>query len=99
VDNVVEANLRVMELPGRISGIYNIACGTSMSLIELVRAINGVLGTDIAPEFSAPRAGDIRQSWADISLAKSALGYAPVVTVEEGLKRTAEWLAKQGSEL
>ncbi|HPO12605.1 MAG TPA: SDR family oxidoreductase [Candidatus Hydrogenedentes bacterium] len=97
VDNVVEANLRVMSLPGRKAGIYNIACGTSMSLIELIHAINSVLGSDIKPEFTMPRPGDIRQSWADISLAQKMLGYAPVMTVEEGLTKTAEWLGMQGN--
>ncbi len=95
VDNVVEANLKVMAVPGRVSGIYNIACGASMTLLELVQAMNSVLGATIAPEFAAPRAGDIRQSWADITLAKQVLGYAPVMTVREGLKKTAEWLAGQ----
>jgi len=93
VDNVVEANLKVMSLPGRISGIFNVACGASMTLLELVQAMNRVLGTNMEPVFSAPRAGDIRQSWADITRAQQALGYAPVMTVPEGLKKTAEWLA------
>ncbi|MDQ1257652.1 MAG: UDP-glucose 4-epimerase, partial [Candidatus Hydrogenedentes bacterium] len=76
---------------GRIAGVYNIACGQSCSILDLVGMINGVLGTDIAPIHRPARAGDIRHSWADISRAREAFGYTPPVGVAEGLETTVAW--------
>jgi UDP-glucose 4-epimerase len=62
-----------------------------MNLLELVAAINRVLGTNIQPRFDAPRAGDVRDSLADITAAREVLGYEPVVDFDEGLRRSIEY--------
>jgi UDP-glucose 4-epimerase len=59
--------------------------------LELVAAINAMLGTRIEPEFAPPRAGDVKHSLADIALARADLGFAPAVSLEEGLRRCLEY--------
>ena len=91
IDNVVSANLLACQKEGSIAGVYNIACGTSTSVLDLVDMLNEILGTRLEPDFRAARPGDIRTSCADVSKARAALGYEPTVTVEEGLRRTVAW--------
>ncbi len=91
VDNIVDANIKAATAPGRIAGVYNIACGGSCAVIELVGMLNEILGTSIEPQFRDARPGDIRKSWADISRARDAFGYEPRVDIKEGLRRTVEW--------
>jgi UDP-glucose 4-epimerase len=62
-----------------------------VSLLELAAALNGLLGTRIAPEFAAARVGDVRDSQADLAGIRRVLGYEPVVDFEEGLRRTVDW--------
>ncbi len=88
VGDVVEANMRASTTPGIAGRIYNIGCGRSASLLELIAALNQILGTELAPMFAPPRAGDIRFSSADISRARAELGYEPKVGLAEGLERT-----------
>lgn len=92
VGDVVEANMRASTTQGVAGRIYNIGCGRSASLLELIAALNQILGTELTPMFAAPRAGDIRFSSADISRARAELGYEPRVGFAEGLERTiAAW--------
>lgn len=91
VDNVVQANLRACQVEGSIAGVYNIACGASTSVVELVAALNALLNTQLAPDHQPARAGDILRSWADISKARKTFGYAPMVTLNEGLEKTIAW--------
>lgn len=91
VDNVVEANLQACACSERIAGIYNAACGASASVLDLVEMLNTLLGTRLEPEFLPARPGDIRDSRADIGRARQAFGYAPRVSLREGLERTAAW--------
>jgi UDP-glucose 4-epimerase len=89
VANVVAANLLAIDFPGKLGGVaVNVGTGRRVSLLDLVAAINGALGTGIAPEFRPGRAGDVRDSQADIARARDLLGYAPAVDFEEGLRRT-----------
>lgn len=85
VANVVQANRRAAEAKGVSGQVFNIGCGGRITLLDLVAALNRLLGTSIEPQFSAPRAGDVRESQADISAARSALGYEPRVSFEQGL--------------
>jgi UDP-glucose 4-epimerase len=90
IDNVVEANL--LAASKDVSGqVFNIACGERISLLELVSMLNELAGTDIAPKHAPSRPGDIRHSLADISLARRVLGFEPIVSVREGLRRTLEF--------
>jgi UDP-glucose 4-epimerase len=87
VDNIVEAN--VLALDGSASGIaMNTACGSAHSLLELVDVISELRGERLKVSHDQPRAGDIRHSLADISLAGAAVGYTPKVAFKEGLRRT-----------
>lgn len=92
VDNVVQANLLACDAEAPIGGVYNIACGSSTSVLNLARMANEILGTSIQPRHEAPRAGDILNSCADITQAWRRLGYEPLVGVREGLEHTAAWL-------
>ncbi len=92
VENNVRAN--VLAATGNFDAkgqAYNIACGLSVDLLDLIREINETLGTNIQPEHAAPRVGDIRVSKANISRAKADLGYDVSVGFSEGIRRTIEW--------
>ncbi len=91
VDNVVQANLRAAEAPNIGGEVFNVACGERHSLLDLIRALNGIFGTDLEPRFDDPRPGDVKHSLADISKARRLLGYDPPVSFQEGLERTATW--------
>lgn len=93
VGNVVRANLLAAEAPAAtVSGkVYNAACGGSLNLLDLLREICGQLGKPFDPEFAAPRAGDVKHSWSDISAAQRDLGYSVAIDLREGLQRTVEW--------
>mgnify|MGYP000486496642 CR=1 FL=1 len=92
VGNNVRANVLAATASFDAKGqAYNIACGDSITLLDLVCAINETLGTDIQPEFAPRRVGDVRVSKADISRAKADMGYEVSVDFAEGIKRTIEW--------
>jgi len=91
IENVVEANLAACATPNRISGTYNVACGGMTTILRLYELISKELGVTIAPIHGPPRPGDITRSFADISRAKEGFGYAPRVSVEEGVRRTVAW--------
>ena len=91
VENVVHANLLAAEKPGVEGRVFNAANGKSITLLELIAALNEVLGTQVEPEFAPPRPGDIRESMADITLARRLLGYEPRVDFREGLRRSVEY--------
>ena len=96
VANVVDGVLRAVEAPGAVGEVVNVATGGRISLNELLRTMSRIVGSRIEPVFKAPRAGDVRDSQADISKAKTLLGYAPTVTLEEGLTRTLAWCRTLG---
>ncbi|HYP19806.1 MAG TPA: SDR family oxidoreductase [Chloroflexia bacterium] len=97
VQNVVNANLLACERDEAVGLAMNVATAQRISLLDLVALLNEVLGTEIEPEFAPPRAGDVKHSLADISLAEGALGYRVEVDFKEGLARTVEALRKAGS--
>ena len=92
MNNVVSANLLACEREEGVGFAMNIACGERISLLDLVERINEQLGTSIEPVFAPERAGDVKHSLADISLAQEKIGYEPVVDFNEGLERTTESL-------
>ena len=93
VDNVVDANLRAAHGPAeRVSGrVVNVGAGGRTSLRELLRAIEHVSQRPIAVEPHPARGGDVRDSLAGLERAAEVLGYAPTVSLGEGLARTWEW--------
>ncbi|HEY2411225.1 MAG TPA: SDR family oxidoreductase [Pirellulaceae bacterium] len=90
VENVVQANLLAAAAEGAAGQTLNIGSGVAYSLLEVLGEINSILGTQVGPHFQPERAGDVRDSLADISRAKDVLGYAPAVGFVEGLQRTAD---------
>jgi len=91
VADVVRANILAERAQ---PGIYNIACGRSISLNALLKAICEILGRDVSPLYMAARPGDIRHSLADISRSKE-MGYSPVFDLHRGLRDTLKWLSCQ----
>ncbi len=96
VANVVAANLLAAKASSVSGKVYNIACGSSLSVLDLLKEICRLMNKPFDPEFGRARAGDVRHSWADISAAQRDLGYAPVVEMNEGLRKTVEWYVSQG---
>jgi UDP-glucose 4-epimerase len=91
IDNIVHGNLLAADAPDAVGKTINVACGESFNLLQLVEGINKALGAKIEPRFEAARVGDVRDSLADITLAKKLLRYAPTIGFDEGLKRTVEY--------
>jgi len=91
VANVVAGNLLAADAPGVSGRVFNVAMGNSVNLLQLIDSINRVLGTNIRPLHAPPRAGDVRDSLADITNARGSLNYEPVVDFDEGLRRSIEY--------
>ena len=85
IDNVVQANLLAAEVKGAAGRCYNVGCGERTTLNDLVAILGRLSGREISPRYLEARAGDIKDSLADISRARAELGYDPRVRVEEGL--------------
>jgi UDP-glucose 4-epimerase len=92
VDNVVAANLRAAEAEGVSGRIFNVSSGTPATVNGLAETIGGLLGKPVERRYLPPRPGDLRNSWADVSEARAALGFEPSVSLEDGLRRTADSL-------
>jgi UDP-glucose 4-epimerase len=97
IDDVVAANLAAATAPAEAcSGkAYNIAGTRSYTLLELLDELGMILGVDVDPEFASPRAGDIRNSSADLTAASHDLGWQPKIGFAEGLRRTVDWFASR----
>jgi UDP-glucose 4-epimerase len=91
IDNIVHGNLLAADAPDAAGRTINVACGESFDLLQLVAGINKALGTNIEPIFEPARAGDVRDSLADISLARKILKYEPKIGFDEGLRRSVEY--------
>ncbi|MGI8428067.1 MAG: SDR family oxidoreductase [Solirubrobacteraceae bacterium] len=90
VDNVVQANMLAMDAAGVCGRAYNVACGERVTLNRLLAQLRDLLGADVEPIYAASRPGDVRHSLADLSLARTELGYEPSVLLRGGLERTIE---------
>jgi nucleoside-diphosphate-sugar epimerase len=91
VANVVDGVLRACDAPEAAGEVINVATGSRISLNGLLATMNRIAGTSVEPIYAEPRVGDVRDSLADITKAKTLLGYEPLVGLEEGLQRTLEW--------
>jgi UDP-N-acetylglucosamine 4-epimerase len=96
VSNAVQANVLAMFRQGinTAGNIYNIAVGERVSLNELVSILSELSGKNQPPAYRSERAGDVRDSLADISKASRELGYQPEVRIREGLQKTLDWFDK-----
>ncbi len=93
VANAVQANVAALFTTNdkAVNEVYNIACGEQTSLLELFNALKEKAASSITPVHGPDRAGDVKHSLADVTRAKTLLGYDPAVSVENGLRTTFEW--------
>jgi nucleoside-diphosphate-sugar epimerase len=94
IANVVDANLLAAEAPRLAGEVFNVACGTRLSVLDIATSLEAILGRPLARRHAPARPGDVRDTLADISRARQRLAYEPRVDFAEGLKRTvAAWPA------
>ena len=91
VANVVDGVLRACHAAGASGGVFNVATGGRISLNALYRTLQAITGAEVEPVHGPARAGDVRDSQADILRARHALGFQPSVGFDDGLRRTVEW--------
>jgi nucleoside-diphosphate-sugar epimerase len=91
IENVVDETLRACDANGASGKVFNGGTGVRITLNEVLKLLGKITGRKIQAKYDPPREGDIRDSQADISLARKMLGYEPRVHFEEGLKRTWDW--------
>jgi len=91
VSDVVNGVLRCCEAPNVAGEVINVAAGGRVSLLDLVKTLQTILKTDVAPVLAPTREGDVRDSQADIFKARQLLGFEPAVTFGDGLRHTVEW--------
>jgi nucleoside-diphosphate-sugar epimerase len=91
IANIVDETLRACEAEGASGGVFNGGTGGRITLNQVIKLLAKITGREIRAAYEPPRTGDIRDSQADISLARRVLGYEARVLFEEGLKRTWEW--------
>jgi nucleoside-diphosphate-sugar epimerase len=97
VANVVDGVLRACEAPKAAGEVINVACGTRISLNDLLRVMNQIVGTSLEAIYKEERAGDVRDSQADITKARALLGYEPSVSLEDGLAKTLKWCRSEAT--
>ena len=71
-----------------VQGVFNIGCGVQTSLNELAKSVRNAVGIAVPILYESSQPGDIKKSFADISKARTILGYAPKYTIKEGLEQT-----------
>ena len=94
VTNVVDGVLRACDAPNVAGESINVATGGRISLNELLRVMQKIVGTSAQPVYAEARQGDVKDSQADITKARTLLGYEPTVGLEEGLRRTLDWFRR-----
>ena len=91
IANVVDGVLRAVAAPGAAGQVVNVATGTSISLNRLFASMREILGSRLNVSYGPLRDGDVKDSLADITRARTLLGYEPLVSFEAGLKKTIDW--------
>ena len=91
VKNVVQGNLLAADADGVGGAVINIADGRATNLLQLIALLNEMLELDLSPDHQPARIGDVRESLADITQARTRLGYDPQIGFEEGLRRSIEY--------
>jgi nucleoside-diphosphate-sugar epimerase len=91
VANAVKATLLACTAPGAAGKVINVGVGESFTLNRTIQLLNEIFGRQLQPQYRSAREGDVRESLADISLARQVLGYEPDFRYEDGLQKTVEW--------
>lgn len=91
VENVIHANLLAAEVAETHGEIVNVGCSQAIDLNRMAVVFNEILGTHLEPVYAPPRAGDVKHSLADISAARTVIGYEPRVRFDAGLRLTIDW--------
>jgi nucleoside-diphosphate-sugar epimerase len=91
VGNVVRANLNACVARGVSGEVFNVACGSTVSVIAIVNELNKLLGTHIRPQYAPKRRGDVRKTCADVGKMKRMLRVGKVISFEDGLQKTVKW--------
>jgi nucleoside-diphosphate-sugar epimerase len=91
IENVVDVTLRACETPGASGLVFNGGTGARITLNDVLKQLEKITGKKLQAKYEPQRVGDIRDSQADISLARKILGYNPAVGFEAGLDRTWQW--------
>jgi len=101
VTNVVHANLKALEAPAPAASgkVFNVGCGRQITVNELWRQIESIVGVRLGAKHAPARAGEIKHSLASIERAREALGYAPLVAFEEAMRRTVQFYKTAASNL
>jgi UDP-glucose 4-epimerase len=95
VDNVVYGNLLAVEAPDAPGKVMNLACGGQLTLNQLLAHFRHITGSDTEAVYTDPRPGDVRHSWADITVSEQVLSYKTQVSLEEGLRRTVDYFRSE----
>ncbi len=95
VANAVKATLLACTAPGASGKVLNVGVGDQFTLNGTIKMLNEVMGLHTKPKYAPPRAGDVHDSLADITLARQFLGYEPDFRYEEGLRKTVEWYRQE----
>lgn len=94
ITNVVEANILATKKGNFFGEVFNVACGRSYSILELLKILHKIMQKDTKPIFLPLRAGDVFKTEADLSKAKRLLGFQPKINFIDGLKLTVEWIKR-----
>jgi nucleoside-diphosphate-sugar epimerase len=97
VANVVDGVLRAATAPGASGQVINVATEARISLNRLFSTMRDLVGSDVTVNYGAARSGDVKDSQADITRARTILGYTPIVSFEDGLKQTLEWYRSEAA--
>ena len=100
VADIVQANMLAMELKAAVGETFNVASGTSVTILELLRVLQAITGAvAVQPRFMPPRPGDDRVGVASISKISSLLGYQPMVPLSRGLASSVDQMRSRPAEL
>jgi nucleoside-diphosphate-sugar epimerase len=91
IENVIEANLCAARAAQTAGQTVNIACGERITVNEIIRLINQLVGKSVTPRYVPSRAGDVKHSLADIQLAQKLIGFRPVMDFRQGLEIAIDW--------
>ena len=91
IDNVVDANLLAARVRRTAGEVINIACGQAVTINQVIGMINKLVGKNVKPIYAPSRAGDVKHSLADITLARKTIGFNPAISFQQGLEKAIGW--------